>query len=40
MLFFKQPKSHPRLGDEERELILDGQRPEMGRRLLRTDQDE
>jgi MFS transporter, ACS family, hexuronate transporter len=42
MLFFKQPKSHPRLSEEERQLILDGQRQETGnvrppplRRLLR-----
>jgi ACS family hexuronate transporter-like MFS transporter len=28
MLFFKQQKSHPRLSEEERQLILDGQRQE------------
>lgn len=30
MLFFKPPKSHPWLDDEERQLILDGQREETG----------
>lgn len=42
MLFFKQPKSHPRLSEEERQLILDGHREETEkvqppplRRLLR-----
>jgi MFS transporter, ACS family, hexuronate transporter len=41
-LFFKQPRKHPRLSEEERQLILDGQREETGpvrppplRRLLR-----
>jgi len=28
LLFFKQPKHHPRLSEEERRLILDGQREE------------
>jgi ACS family hexuronate transporter-like MFS transporter len=31
MLFFKQPRSHPQLGEEERQLILDGQAEESGR---------
>jgi ACS family hexuronate transporter-like MFS transporter len=31
MLFFKQPKSHPCLSEEERQLILDGQRQETER---------
>jgi len=31
MLFFKQPKSHPHLSDEERRLILEGQREETGK---------
>ena len=30
MLFFKQPRSHPQLGEEERQLILDGQAEESG----------
>ena len=31
MLFFRQPKVHPHLSDEERQLILDGQREQTGR---------
>jgi ACS family hexuronate transporter-like MFS transporter len=31
MLFFKQPKEHPRLSDQERQLILEGRREEAGK---------